>query len=137
MATAKNLPGGREGGSDVDAFMRKLDHPLKPGLQAVRTVILGAHPRIREGIKWNSPSFFVDEYFATINIRKDAVLVILHQGARVGGHGAGRPTIEDPSGLLEWLGTDSAAVTFRDLKAVRSGRAAFSSVVRQWIACLP
>lgn len=120
--------------SDVDAFMRKLDHPLQPALAAVRSIILGVSPKIHEGIKWNAPSFRTDEWFATINVRKDVVLVILHLGAKVKAQGTGRIEIEDAAGLLQWLGKDRAAVTFRDVKAVRAHKAAFAKVVRQWIA---
>src|SRR5262245_35945740 len=105
--------------------MRKLDHPLKPALEAVRAIILGVSPKISEGIKWNSPSFRVQEWFATINIRKDAVHVILHLGAKVKDNSTGGLTIDDPAGLLEWLAKDRAAVKFSDLRAVKSGRASF------------
>ena len=136
MATAKKAPGARPGATDTDDFMRKLDHPLKPALQAVRAILLGADPRVCEGIKWNAPSFRLDDWFATVNIRKDSVLVILHQGAKVRGSARG-PAVEDPAGLLQWLGKDRAAVTFRDLKSVRTHKAGFSNIVRQWIAGLP
>lgn len=114
--------------------MRKLDHPLKAELEAVRSIILGANPEISEGIKWNAPSFRCKEYFATINIRKDVVLVILHLGAKVKDNSTAGLTISDPTGLLEWLAKDRAAVKFRDMKAIKSSRAAFENIVRQWIA---
>jgi hypothetical protein len=139
MATAKRArprPKGHDDERDVDDFMQGLDHPLKPALELVRRLILGADPRVREGIKWNAPSFRLDDWFATVNIRKDAVLVILHQGARVR-DGSRRPALEDPAGLLEWLGKDRAAVTFRDLKAVRAHKTAFSNIARQRIARMP
>lgn len=51
MAAAKKPARGRPGANDVDDFMRKLDHPLKAGLEAVRSIILGVNPEISEGIK--------------------------------------------------------------------------------------
>ncbi len=121
----------------VDEFLRKLDHPLRAALEAVRAVILGADARISEGIKWNAPSFRTGEWFATINVRKDEVLVILHLGAKVKDDSTAGMKITDPGGILEWLSGDRAAVRFRDLKAVSSGKEAFASIVRQWIACVP
>lgn len=41
----------------VAAFLAALDRPLKPVLTLVRATILGASPRIIEGIKWKAPSF--------------------------------------------------------------------------------
>jgi len=121
------------GANDVDDFMQKLKHPLKAELEAVRSIILGANPEISEGIKWNAPSFHFKEYFATINIRKDVVLVILHLGAKVKDNSTIGLTISDPTGLLEWLAKERAAVKFRDMKAIKSSRAAFENIVRQWI----
>jgi hypothetical protein len=133
MTAAKKPVRGTSGANDVDEFMRKLDHPLKAELQAVRSIILGANPEISDGIKWNAPSFRLKEYFATINIRKDEVLVILHFGAKVKDNSTADLTISDPTGLLEWLSKDRAAVKFRDMKAIKSGKAAFENIVRQWI----
>ena len=96
MAAAKEHKKERCGEDDVDDFMRKLDHPLKAALQGVRAIILGVNSEIREAIKWNAPSFYVNEYFATINIRKDVVLEILHLGAKVTGKSAIGVTISDP-----------------------------------------
>jgi len=57
-----------QGSKAVDEFMHKLDHPLKPVLEAVRKTNLGAHPEIGEGIKWNAPSFYFKDYFATAGL---------------------------------------------------------------------
>jgi len=134
MATAKKPVRGSSGANEVDDFMRKLNHPLKAELEAVRALILGVDPKISEGIKWNAPSFRLNEYFATINIRKDEILVILHLGAKVKDNSTTGLTISDPTGLLEWLAKDRAAVKFHDMRAIKSGRAAFENIVRQWIA---
>lgn len=133
---ARKTAGDGSGTNDVDDFMRKLDHPLKAEMEAVRRIILGASPMIQEGIKWNFPSFRVGEYFATMNVRKGALLVILHLGAKVRDARAPAPEIGDPSGLLEWLAKDRAAVRFPDMKSIRSNRAAFEAIVRKWITCL-
>lgn len=136
MAAAKKSAKGSSDANEVDAFMRKLNHPLKAEMEAVRAIILGVNPEISEGIKWNAPSFRVKEYFATINLRKDEVLVILHLGAKVKDNSTSGLTINDPTGLLEWLSKDRAAVRFRDIKAIKTGKVAFMNVVRQWIAYL-
>jgi len=128
MAAAKKSVKGASGANEVDEFMRKLNHPLKAELEVMRSIILGASPEIREGIKWNAPSF------PTINIRKDVVLVILHLGAKVKDNSTAGLTISDPTGLLEWLAKDRAAVKFLDMKAIKAGRAALEHIVRQWIA---
>jgi len=127
-------PGGPQTDPGVVAFLRELDHPLKPAIQAVREIILGASPEVREGIKWNAPSFRTTEYFATINLSaRDRVRLILHRGAKVKGDAVSGAPIADPAGLMEWLASDRCLVTFADGEDVRAKRAALEGIVREWI----
>lgn len=132
--TTKPAP-TRKGVPTVDEFFTTLDHPLKDALQEVRAVILGVRPDIAEGIKWNAPSFRVDEFFATASIRNNAVMVILHQGAKVRDN-TSELDVRDPDGLLVWHAKDRCSVTFRDMDDVAAKRAAFADVVRQWVALM-
>jgi hypothetical protein len=114
--------------------MRALEHPRKPEMELLRTVILAASPGIGEGIKWNAPSFRVGEWFATMNFRGAVLMLILHLGAKV--RDAGNLKIDDPNGLLKWLGKDRASVSFADMNAIASNRAALTAVLQQWIRYL-
>lgn len=121
--------------TDVAEFMRTFEHPLKAEIEAVRKLILDTDPAIKEGIKWKAPSFYVQEYFATMHIRNtQAVQVILHLGAKV--RQTPELSIDDPNGLLEWLGKDRASVKFGDMQAIKAQGEAFKNIVRQWIAYL-
>ncbi|MDI1449967.1 DUF1801 domain-containing protein [Polyangium sp. 6x1] len=118
---------------DVEAFLVSLDHPFEKEIREIRTLILGADPRIGEGIKWNAPSFRTTEFFATFHLRaKDGVQVILHLGAKKR-EASPDLAIADPASLLEWLGKDRASVKFRDASDIEAKRGAFVNVVRQWI----
>jgi hypothetical protein len=118
----------------VDAFMKNLDHPFKAEIEVIRRTILGAAPGIREGIKWNAPSFRTTEYFATMNLReKVGVGLILHLGAKVKSVPAGGLGIQDPGRMLKWLGKDRAAVVFRDAKDLATNTGALAALIRQWI----
>ncbi len=117
----------------VTAFLRELEHPMKPAIEAVRRAILGVSPEIREGIKWNAPSFRTTDYFATFNLRaKDVVQLVFHTGAKVKPN-AKPMSIEDPEGLLDWRAKDRCLVTVGDAKAVKDRRAALEDIVRAWI----
>lgn len=136
MATNKKAVPAQSAGSDVDEFMRDLAHPLKAELELVRSLILNADPSISEGIKWNSASFRVEEYFATMHVKTtNAVQVIFHLGAKVKDVTPGM-TVDDPNGLLEWLGKDRASVKLRDMNAIKANSGALREIVRQWIAYL-
>ena len=118
----------------VDKFMATLDHPLKAEIEAIRRLMLGVDPSVREGIKWNAPSYRTTEYFATTNLRSRAgVRIVLHLGAKVGRVPAGGVKIDDPTKLLKWLGKDRAMVEFGNSRDLSEKATAFQSVLRQWI----
>lgn len=132
-AKARRKPADAKTDPAVVAFLRDLDHPRKADVEAVRRIILAAGPEVREGIKWNAPSFRTADYFATVNVHaRDQVRLILHRGAKAK-TGATRMRIADPAGLLQWLGTDRCLVTFDAKTTVRAHRAALTAIVRAWI----
>lgn len=118
----------------VVTFLRELDHPLKQEIEAVRRIILAVDPEIREGIKWNAPSFRTTDHFATFNLRtKDRIRLILHTGAKTKRTATEGLKVADPAGLLEWLAKDRCLVTFSDGKDVQAKQAALAALVREWI----
>lgn len=138
MASKTPKPAAHTGKADttqaVDEFMSQLDHPFKAEVQGIRSALLGADPAVAEGVKWNAPSFRTTDYFATTNLREKAgVGVILHLGAKVREMGNERIPISDPQGLLRWLAKDRATIVFRDMEDFVAKKAAFETVVRQWI----
>lgn len=116
----------------VDVFLETLQHPRKDVIIALRAALLGISPAISDAIKWNAPSFRTTEHFATMHLRsKDALQLILHMGAkkRVIPTGA----IDDPTGLLKWLGPDRALVRFTGAEDLTAKIPALTALVRQWI----
>jgi len=120
----------------VKTYLRGLKHPLTPTLEALRSVVRSVDPRIVEEMKWKSPSFKLDDHFATFNLRKDSVLLVLHRGARAKPP-ATRLAIDDPSGILDWRGNDRAIVSIEDATSLRKKRTALRAILEQWIALLP
>lgn len=122
----------------VDSFLSALVHPRKREIVALREAILAADPGISDGIKWNAPSFRTSEWFATIHLRaRDGVQLILHLGAKKSELPPRAFAVDDPAGLLQWLGTDRATIIFRDLDELTARRAALQSLLRAWISHLP
>ena len=136
MATAKKPANPRKTAS-VEDFMRELEHPLKAEMQSVLEIIGNASPGISTGIKWNAPSFFYREWFATVNIRSnDAVQIILHLGAKVRTDINARIDIQDPNNLLQWLGKDRASIKFGNMAEIRKNTDDFQAIVSEWIGYL-
>ena len=119
---------------EVDRFLASLDHPLKEGIEQLRTSILDANDQITERIKWKAPSFcYRGDDRVTFRLHPpDRIQLIFHRGAK-----AKDPTgftFEDRSGLLTWLAADRAIVTLRDMAEVRTHQAALVAVVNDWMA---
>ena len=123
---------GRAG--NVDAFMAELQHPLKPGIEQLRSAILSSNDQITEHVKWNAPSFcYAGVDRATFRLQPgDRLQLVLHRGAKTRDDTADF-RFEDASGLLEWLAPDRAIVTFTDLADVDARQAAVVDLVNRWV----
>lgn len=121
----------------VNQWISACRHPLKPLIQSIRTAILASSPKITEGIKWNAPSFYCGEWFATVNAHgKQAVLVVLHLGVKTQRSATLRATIRDTDALLRWRAADRATISFASEAEFESHRRSFVTILRQWVkAC--
>ena len=98
--------------AEVDAYMSALEHPMAAQVERLRSAILGVDVRVNESIKWNAPSFYIDDHFATFNLHyPDRIQIVLHAGAKVNPD-AKQFEVSDPDGLLKWAAADRASVTF-------------------------
>lgn len=91
----------------VALFLEETDHPLKSEMLALREIILTSDPDITEHIKWNAPSFCInDEDRFTFKLNSpQAVDIVFHRGAKVKTIPAEK-LIDDPDGLLKWATND-------------------------------
>jgi hypothetical protein len=121
--------------AEVDRFMAGLDHPLKEGVQQLRTAILAANDTITEHIKWNAPSFVhAGQDRVTFRLHPgDRLQLIFHRGAKPRADTAGF-TFDDPTGLMTWLAPDRAVIDFPDLQAVAARKDEVVTLVNRWVA---
>ncbi|WP_379133834.1 DUF1801 domain-containing protein [Paenibacillus sp. sgz500958] len=119
----------------VTEFMDQFEHPLKPEIEVVRSVILEAHDGITEQIKWNAPSFcYHNEDRITFNFRgKGYFQLIFHCGAKVKSGAGDSKLIDDDEGLLEWITLDRATVKFTDMNDVVNKKEKLVNAVRKWV----
>lgn len=148
MSTKKKIAGEPAGpatrASDsgaVDAFMQKLEHPLKDVAETLRREILGAGKHVGEEIFWNAPTFFYTgkmnpfppkeyrRYIVGFNFfRKNCIRLIFLRGAMV----------KDPGGLLEGEYTDGRRLAlFTSMEDVKEKRKALKDVIKQLLAIIP
>lgn len=121
---------------DANAFMAALEHPRKAEIEALRKLIRAADKRIQEGVKWNAPSFYLEDHFATLKLfPPDKVQVVLHTGAKAKSNST-TMKIDDPARLLKWAAKDRCVATFAGPEDIEAGRKAFTAILKQWIAQL-
>lgn len=124
----------------VDAYMQKLDHPLKDVLETLRKVILSVDSEIGEHIKWNAPSFLYigdmkpfdpkeyKRYLIVSNIyQKDCIRLVFPSGAK----------INDTSGLLSGDYADGRRLAFfHSIDEVTAKEEALRNAVKIWLTLL-
>ena len=115
-------------GTDLlNDFMRHLDHPLKSELEVLRSIILGADPRVHERVKWNGPSFYSKNVdMSAFNVRSTTFLllvVVFHNGKM----------IDDRLGFLEGDYKDRRTAKFTTMADIEAKRPALERMVRTWL----
>lgn len=118
----------------AEALLQELAHPHDDVIRAVRDVILSSDKAVQEGVKWNAPSYFTSEHFATFHLRgKSGVQLVLHLDAKAR-PGVDMPSkVSDPEKLLTWKGADRAVLHFVDVAQVRRDKKAVLAILKQWL----
>jgi hypothetical protein len=119
----------------VEEFMHNLEHPLKEEIEAVRKIILSTDGKITEHIKWNAPSFCIEnDDRITFNLNgKGFFRLIFHCGAKAKATANKEPLFVDTSGILEWVTGDRAIVKFIDKNDVIAKEEKLKEVISKWI----
>lgn len=130
----KRTPGTASKAEAVEALLATLKHPAIPVIEAVRSVILAADPRIAESIKWNAPSFYTTEHFATFHLKaRRGVVLVLHLGARPRTDVDLRASVAGGGLALDWKSSDRATLTFHDVAQVSRETRALTRLIQSWI----
>jgi len=124
----------------VDAYLKKLKHPLKEVVEALRQIILSTDKEIGEEIKWNAPTFFFSgemrpfnpkeykRYVVVFNLyQKDCIRLVFPSGAKV----------NDKTGLLQGDYTDGRRLAlFPNMAEVESKEKVLQAVIKKWLKLL-
>ncbi|BDI05281.1 DUF1801 domain-containing protein [Sphaerotilus microaerophilus] len=121
------------GSGAVDALLAALEHPNKEGIQLLRKAILELDARIREEVKWNAPSFALDDHFATFKLHPPGkIQLVLHTGAKP--KAARRQfALQGEQGLVKWAAPDRCVVNIGSTDAARDHSHVVVDLVGQWI----
>ena len=120
----------------VDDYLAGFDHPCKAGVEELRRAILALDPRIGEEVKWNAPSFRLDDHFATFRLNPIPIFqLVLHTGAR-SKTPAKRFHLSDPEGLAKWAAENRCALAFESSAEAYAKREAVVVIVKEWMTQL-
>lgn len=71
---------------EVDAWFVRYENPMKPVVQRVRALVLGADKRMAECIKWQAPTFtYLGNLASFFPKSKQHASLMFHEGARIPG----------------------------------------------------
>ncbi len=124
----------------VEEYMKKLQHPMKPVMETLRQIILAADKTVGEEIYWNAPSFFYTgkmkpfapkeykRFILAFNLyKKDCIRLIFLTGAK----------LEDKSGLLTGDYADGRRLAiFHSMEEVKAHEKTLQKLVKKWIKML-
>lgn len=122
----KKLP--YNGTFQVSTFMKSLYHPMKSEIEAVRSIIKNANPRVLERVKWNAPSFFYKTDMAFFNLRAERyvqLIIIFPKGV-----------VKDSTGLLLGDWKDRREARFYDTDDIIKKKPALERVVNEWVSLI-
>lgn len=110
---------------EVELYMKKLVHPLKAEIEALRKIIRNSNTNISERIKWNAPSYYAKEDLVTFNHRdQKRVHLVFHH----------KEIVNVKSGLLEGDYKDRRMMYFNDMKDVKAKKGELENIMNKLVA---
>jgi len=109
--------------AEVDAWFERYENPMKPVVERVRALVLGADPRIAECVKWQAPTFTYRGNLASFFPKsKQHASLMFHLGARIPG---AHPR-------LEGTGDTSRVMKIGSVAEATAAKKDIERVVRAW-----
>jgi uncharacterized protein YdhG (YjbR/CyaY superfamily) len=108
---------------EVDAWFARYENPMKPVVERVRALVLGADRRIDECIKWQAPTFVYKGNLASFFPKsKQHASLMFHVGAQIPGKHA----------LLEGTGSTSRVMKLASVAEANAAKTGIEKLVRAW-----
>ena len=121
-------------GQEVIEFLDVLEHPMKREIEVLRKIILNSNTKLTEHIKWNAPSFCIEnEDRVTMKLHPAKNLqLIFHRGAKVKAQPK-EQLISGYSSFLKWPANDRAVATFTNMDEIKLNEKVLSEIINEWI----
>jgi hypothetical protein len=121
--------------STVDDFMTNLSEERKRQVETLRTIIKTNNTDLVEHIKWNSPSYTLDDVDRiTFNTHyPDRILLVLHMGSARKEDKAREPVMHDTTGIITWNSDIRGVIPFYNLDDIETKRQDTSAIITAWL----
>jgi hypothetical protein len=121
--------------TDLHTWLEELEHPLKQEMLELREIILEANKQLTEHIKWNAPSYCINEEDRiTFNLRaKDKIRLVLHCGVKIKARKLKGKISSDTQQWLEWAADDRALLSFSDMIEIMQKKKTIQQIIKEWI----
>ena len=102
----------------------------------LRAIILETEPKLTESIKWNAPSYALDENDRiTFAMYKSGITaLILHMGALRKETVNAPPVLTDDHGIVEWKSDIRGVMSFESSEEISNRKDDISDILRRWLA---
>ncbi|MBK7105092.1 MAG: DUF1801 domain-containing protein [Ignavibacteriae bacterium] len=118
---------------NVNEFMKNLEHPLKEGIETLREVIKSSNKNIVEEIKWNAPSYKLENHFATFKLYPlKNIQIVLHTDTKVK-ENPKQFHLDDPHKIIKWAASDRCVITINSNEDVIKLKNEVSKIIKSWI----
>lgn len=108
---------------EVEAWFARYENPMKPVVERIRAIVLGADARMQECIKWQAPTFTYEGNFASFFPKsKQHASLMFHTGAQIPG--------EHP--LLTGGGDTSRVMKIGSVAEANAAKRDIERVVKAW-----
>lgn len=108
----------------VDDYMSNLNYPLKAEVEELRTIIKNVDSRLTERIKWNAPSYFIQDDLLTFNLHlTKQIRLVLHHPA----------IVKIQSGLLEGNYADRRLMYFSSMEEIEEKKTELERILKEYI----
>lgn len=121
--------------TDLHTWLEELQHPLKQEMLELRHIILEANKNLREHIKWNAPSYYINEEDRiTFNLRaKDQIRLVFHCGVKIKARKLKGRISADTQQWLQWPADDRALLSFSDMIEIMQKKKTTQQIINEWI----
>ena len=121
----------------IEEFLDGLNENKRSQVDELRNIILSTEPQLKEHIKWNAPSYVLDnEDRITFNLinKQDIVKFVFHMGATRKEDKKGAPIMQDDSGLMDWSSDSRGMISFASSQDIHANVTSLKKIIKDWLS---